>query len=259
MRLLRGLRPEDWDRPTLAPRWSVRDVAAHLLDGDLRKLSFHRDGLPVPAPERPIACYADLVAFIDGLNAEWLRAARHISPAMLVELLAVTGPLVARFVAGLDPEAPALFAVSWAGEETSPIWLDTGREYTERWHHQQQIREAVGVPGLVAPTWLRPVFDISVRALPFGYREVPAPSGTAVGFDVVGEAGGEWTLVRDTAGWRLVEGATADREARVVLDEDAAWRLFFKALPPEVAAERVRIEGDRELGIPALRTLAVMA
>jgi hypothetical protein len=48
----------------------------------------------------------------------------------------------ARFHKSLDPLAPAAFAVSWAGEETSSNWFDTARELTERWHHQQQIRLA---------------------------------------------------------------------------------------------------------------------
>ena len=35
--LLRSLARADWDLPTLAPAWKVRDVAAHLLDTPLRK------------------------------------------------------------------------------------------------------------------------------------------------------------------------------------------------------------------------------
>ena len=41
--LLRALTPEDWERPTLARAWRVKDVAAHLLDTQLRKLSAQRD------------------------------------------------------------------------------------------------------------------------------------------------------------------------------------------------------------------------
>ena len=49
--LLRSLAPDDWERQTIAPRWKVKDVAAHLLDTQLRKLSFGRDGYtPSPAP-----------------------------------------------------------------------------------------------------------------------------------------------------------------------------------------------------------------
>src|SRR5580704_4531098 len=41
--LLRDLRPDEWDLQTIAPAWKVRDVAAHLLDTVLRKLSMVRD------------------------------------------------------------------------------------------------------------------------------------------------------------------------------------------------------------------------
>ena len=37
-------------------------------------------------------------------------------------------------------------AVNWAGPEPAPIWLDPAREYTERWVHQQHIRDAVRNP-----------------------------------------------------------------------------------------------------------------
>ncbi len=42
--LLRSLSPEDWRRPTVCSAWSVKDIASHLLDGDLRRLSAGRDG-----------------------------------------------------------------------------------------------------------------------------------------------------------------------------------------------------------------------
>jgi hypothetical protein len=41
--LLRSLEPSEWDLQTVAPLWKVRDVAAHLLDTALRKLSMVRD------------------------------------------------------------------------------------------------------------------------------------------------------------------------------------------------------------------------
>ena len=44
LELLASLRPEEWDLDTVAPAWKVRDVAAHLLDTVLRKLSLARDG-----------------------------------------------------------------------------------------------------------------------------------------------------------------------------------------------------------------------
>jgi uncharacterized protein (TIGR03083 family) len=193
MALLRKLGPGDWTRPTWAPLWDVRDVVAHLLDGDVRRLSLHRDALAAAPAGRALTGYRDLVAYLDELNADWVRAARRISPTVLLDLLAVTGPQVADFLRGLDPHETAHFPVAWAGEDASANWLDVGREYTERWHHQQQIREAVGAPGLVGPTWLGPVLKISMRALPFAYRHVGgAPGAAAV---VIIEGGGRGHLV----------------------------------------------------------------
>ena len=41
--LLNDLAPSDWQRPTVAGQWRVHDVAAHLLDGNLRRLAIQRD------------------------------------------------------------------------------------------------------------------------------------------------------------------------------------------------------------------------
>jgi len=257
--LLRGLSPEDWQKPTRAGAWRVRDVAAHLLDGNLRKLTFHRDGAPLPPPDAPVTDYASLLAHLNALNADWVKAARRIGPRVLVDFLAVVGPEVAEFVEGLDPFAPALFGVAWAGQDVSPNWLDTGREYTEGWHHQQQIREAVGAPLLTRREWLFPVLDVSMRALPHSYRDVEAAAGQAVAFRVTGDAGGAWSLRREAGEWRLFTGEVESPACRVETDADTAWRVFFKAIVPAEAAARVRIDGDSRLGRVFLGTLAVMA
>jgi uncharacterized protein (TIGR03083 family) len=258
MGLLRGLTPGDWRRPTACALWSVKDIAAHLLDGSLRRLSFGRDGLSAE-PDAPISSYADLVGYLNHLNAEWTAAAHRLSPRVLIELLDFTSEPVHAFFRSLDPHSPALFGVAWAGEEVSENWFDIGREYTERWLHQQQIREAVGAKGLTARRWLHPALDIFVRALPYSYRGVEAPAGRSVRIAIEGEAGGVWTLVRGTEGWRIFTGSTAGPGASVSLDQEAAWRLFSKGLDRESARRRIRIEGDPRLGEPVLGTLAVMA
>lgn len=274
--LLRSLAPEDWSRPTWAPAWTVKDVAAHLLDGQIRKLSICRDGWRPSAGAGAPPAYADLVTFLDGLNAEWVASARRIGPRVLVDLLAVIGPQDAAYLASLDPDAEACFGVAWAGDEASPNWFDVGREYTERWHHQQQIREAVGAPGLLARRWLHPVLDVSVRALPHAYREVAAVDGSAVVFEITGEAGDTWSLVRDVpwpavkapasdprpaarGAWRLHAGARTPASARVTMSADTAWRLFFTAEKGAEIAAGVRVEGDQRLGLAVMHALAVMA
>jgi len=258
MTLLRGLTPRDWSRPTACTLWSVKDIAAHLLDGNVRRLSFGRDGLTT-TPDAAISSYSDLVGYLNRLNAEWTAAARRLSPRVLIELLDFTSGQVHAFFRSLDPHELALFPVAWAGEGASQNWFDIGREYTERWLHQQQIREAVGVEGLTARHWLHPTLDIFVRALPFTYQGVSAPAGRSVRISIEGEAGGVWTLVRGAEGWRILAGWEPGPAATVSLDQEAAWKLFSKGLDQESARRSIRIEGDPRLGEPVLGTLAVMA
>jgi len=255
--LLRGLQPSDWDRPTACAEWSVKDIAAHLLDGSVRRLSFQRDGHRPPS--EPIRSYPELVAYLNRLNAEWVKAARRMSPGVLIQLLELTGPPVGDLFLTLDPFAPALFAVAWAGEETSPNWFDIAREYTERWLHQQQIREAVGASGLTSREWLHPILDVFLRALPFSFRGVERSVGSAVGIEIQGEAGGDWTLLRAPDGWQLFNGCHPRPDAGLRLSQDTAWRLLSKGLKPGEATERVSILGDSDLGAVFLRTLSVMA
>ena len=148
--LLRGLSADDWDRPTLAPRWRVRDVVAHLIDGALRKLAAHRDG-HVLAIGKPPETYGEVVTLINDLNASGVAYGNRLSARLLTDLADVTGQWLSSFVESLDPHTDALFAVAWAGEERSENWMDTGREYTERWHHQAQIREATNAFPLLDP------------------------------------------------------------------------------------------------------------
>jgi uncharacterized protein (TIGR03083 family) len=256
--LLCGLDSADWARPTACALWSVKDIAAHLLDTALRRLSFGRDGL-APAPDQSLASYGELVAFLNRLNAEWVVAARRLSPPLLIDLLDLAEAQLHAFLRTLDPYAKAAFGVAWAGEDISENWFDIGREYTERWLHQQQIRDAVGVPGLNARVWLHPTLDIFVRALPFSYRELEAEVGRSVRFEIRGAAGGTWTLARLPEGWRLFVGADPAAATRVSLDQEAAWKLFSKGLSLDEARRVVKIEGDPRLGQPILATLAIMA
>jgi hypothetical protein len=44
VRLLSGLSAEEWQKPTVCAGWSVKDVALHLLGGEIGNLSRRRDG-----------------------------------------------------------------------------------------------------------------------------------------------------------------------------------------------------------------------
>ena len=264
LRLLRALDADDWERPTVAGRWRVRDVAMHLLDGDLRTLAAHRDGHRLAA-EQPVERYADVLALIQGLNASGVAYGQRLSPQLLADLLEVSGRWMSAFVAALDPDAPALFAVAWAGEAVSDNRLDTAREYTERWHHQMQIRTAVGGGAdaatspevLLADRYLTPLLDTAVRALPHGYRSVAATEGTAV---VIALSDRPWTrtLRRESDSWVLYAGDDEGPAVRATTSPDALWRHFFNALPADVARAAFQVEGSSALLEPFWTARSVM-
>lgn len=257
--VLRTLAPEDWLRPTRAPQWRVGDVVAHLADGAVRRLSAQRDGHRAPPPDDEIATTSDLTVFLNDLNAQWVTASRRVSPRITIELLDVVGRQLAAFFESAALDQPARFPVAWAGESHSPAWFDIGREYTERWHHHQQIAEAVGAPLLTGRRWLHPVLEVSMRALPHAYRGVDAPTTTGVSIEITGEAGGQWTLVREAAGWRLFTGALDHAASHIRLDQDLAWRMFFKQRSRDEVLAAMAVGGRTDLAQPFAGVLAVMA
>lgn len=261
--LLGDLSVAEWEAPTRSTSWSVKDVVAHLLDGDVRRLSLHRDRLTLAEPDGGIEDYASLVAYLDALNAAWIEAARRMSPRLLVELTAFVTPRVVEHLRSLDPSGTARFAVAWAGETESENWFDIAREYTEKWHHQQQIREAVGRPLLTGPEWLRPLVSTLIRGVPPVYERYAADAGpTTLGLEVTGVVDGRWLLTNETGPWTLFasedEEEVAAAETRVVMEDDTAWRLFTKTIDEGEAVARMEVSGDRALGELIARTVSYM-
>src|SRR5918992_929413 len=96
------------------------------------------------------------------------------------------------FVAALDRKNEG-----WAAGDEVPRWFDLARDLTERWVHQQHIRDAVGRPGDHA-RFLPQVLRTFVWAFPYQYA-ARAPAGTVVHLDL-GD-GGPWTLTAAHDGW----------------------------------------------------------
>lgn len=100
----------DWEKQTIAPLWKVKDVAAHLLDGNIRGISTSRDKY-FGVPAENIHSYQDLVHFLNQFNADWVQAAKRISPALMILLLDITATAYYEHAQTLDPFAEALFSV----------------------------------------------------------------------------------------------------------------------------------------------------
>jgi uncharacterized protein (TIGR03083 family) len=252
--LLEALSAEDWFRPTIAGTWTVKDVAAHLVADDLGRLSSRRDGYV----ERWNPLVEPLKTYIDRRNAEWVAATRRLSPGVIRSLLAFGGLETQRFFGSVDPFALGS-PVSWAGPEPAPNWLDLARELTERWHHQEQIREAVGAPSLNDPRFLRPILATFAFALLPPYRQVEAPAGTAIQLAVEGRSGGDWTVFRNKDGWGLRIGRPDSPGGSIAMTEDTAWRMYVRALTRREVEARSRLSGDPRLTGPMLDAFALVA
>jgi len=254
LEVLKALSPQDWEAQTLASKWKVKDVAAHLLDTQLRKLSICRDGY---APEGP-KINEDFIAFINRMNAEGVAHYRRLSPAVLISLMEMASAQCAEYHLSLDPFADALFPVSWAGNNKSPNWFDTARELTERWHHQQQIRLAVNKPGIMTQELYFPVLDCFMRALPFTYRTMASKPGTFAQFNIAGDCGGSWFLCREAEGWQLGASPVGVRVSETAIPQEIAWRIFTKGMGKDAAISQVRVSGNEELGLHILNMISIV-
>jgi hypothetical protein len=193
------------------------------------------------------------------LNADWVKAAKRISPSILIQLLEETNKEVCEFLKSVDPFAPAVFSVAWAGEEQSLNWFDIAREYTERWHHQQQIRLAVNKPGILTYRLYFPVLDTFMRALPHAYRNTKVTEDTLVQLTIIGEANGSWFLKYTHSQWRLIAEKSGLPTTLVTIPSQIVWQLSTKGMNKQEASQYITIEGDQSLTDPILQMITVMA
>jgi hypothetical protein len=129
--------------------------------------------------------------------------------------------------------------------------LHLAREMTERWVHQQHIRDALGRPGDHA-RFLPAVLATFAWAFPHQYRP-EAPPGTVAQVD--SGAGGRWLLTREEDGWVLGEGTARHPAAALRMPPRLAWRQLT-GLP--VPAGECTTEGDGRLAAPLLEVRGII-
>lgn len=243
--VLRALRPEEWQLPTVCAGWSIHDIALHLLNGDLRFIAARRDGYQSshgPTVQPPYG-RVEVTALVDEINNRWIAGARWMSPRQVMDQLERSGIEYAETLATIDMNAAGI-PVDWIQPGPAPAWMDIAREFTERWIHQQQIRDAAGCR-LLNDRWaLYPVFDTFMLALPNALREVDVPIGATVRLTIRGESGCTWIVHKTGDGWEFGGDRGTQPHATVALDQDTAWRLYTKGIAREDAFPRIERAGD---------------
>ncbi len=253
--LLAGLLAADWERPSPCPGWSVLGLCCHLVGDDFGLLARHREGYyGTPGPGG--ATEAEFVAWLDELQAEWVRAARRLSPRIVADLLRWAGPQIAGIFRREDARAPTA-SVSWAGPGPVPAWLDQARELSEYWIHRQQILQALGRPSDLRADLAGPVLDGLRWAYPCRLAQARAQPGDTVTIAVTGPVTQTWRLVAAGPGWEFRDQPGPRAVASLAMTTEQAWRLLTNNLPAAGTA-RLAASGDNAIISILLRTRAII-
>jgi uncharacterized protein (TIGR03084 family) len=179
--MLTGIPEEDWERPTPAAGWTVRDQLSHLVyfDGAARQSMVDPDAFR--------GLLAGAVADIEKFVEATLATGQGIPGSELLDRF--TGER--RSLVEAARAMPEGARVPWYGPDMSVASSITAR-IMETWAHGQDVADALGATR--PPTdRIRHVCDIGIRARPFSYRSrgLAAP-GTPLRVELVAPDGSLW-------------------------------------------------------------------
>ncbi len=104
--LLASVSDAQWAAPTAAPQWTVKDIALHLLDGDLswlaRNRDHHRTG-NIPAP----SAREEFVRRLAQRNQRWIDGTQTLSPQLITGLLQWSGEQLDAYLGTVDLARPS--------------------------------------------------------------------------------------------------------------------------------------------------------
>jgi uncharacterized protein (TIGR03084 family) len=179
--MLAPLAPADWERPTPAAGWAIRDQVSHLAFFD------ETAALAATDPDRFRREAEQLMARDTDFAGVIAREYRRLPPAELLDWLGTARQAYLATFAGLDPSA----RLPWYGLPMSAASSVTAR-LMETWAHGQDIADALGVSR--PPTdRLRHVARLGVVTMGFSFalRGRPAPAGP-VRVELTGPDGALW-------------------------------------------------------------------
>ena len=184
--ILRPLSDAEWDTPTPADGWNVRDQISHLayFDGTGLLAATDEEGF-----QRSAA--AMLAGEVDDFG---LPEGRAMEPAALLDWFTSARAGMVSAFRQLDPKA----RLPWYGPAMGALSFATAR-LMETWAHGQDVADTFDI--VCTPTdRLRHVAHIGVRARAFSYatNRLSTPDGD-IRVELVGPSGDTWSW-NDTAG-----------------------------------------------------------
>lgn len=222
-----------WAAPTECPKWTVKDVYAHVVGGERWMV----DGHPLPTDGFESWAAGPVAARRDTAPAAMLDELREVYERRRVQLDRD----------GVDPDQPTHLATG----EPVPLSLLLRARVLDLWAHEQDVRRAVGRPGNLASPGAAVAGDLFVAALPrIVAKSAKAPPGSTVRLTTTGElavdvavavdqngrgalvAPGRPALAHLTLGWEAYtrlscgRGARSDYEVRIAGDRSLAERVL---------------------------------
>jgi uncharacterized protein (TIGR03083 family) len=143
LEMLRGLDRDVWERPTDCTRWTVKDVAAHIV-GETEAFASPREFVHqwrlAPRVRREIGAHE----LIDGVNEVQVRERRTLSPAQLIERMADSTEAAARLRERLPRPVRAVPVTFPAVGRRSVGYLVDLVITRDVWMHRVDISRAAG-------------------------------------------------------------------------------------------------------------------
>jgi uncharacterized protein (TIGR03083 family) len=249
--LVSPLAEGEWNRATECPGWSVRDVVSHVIGLECEALG---DPRPIHSLPRDLYHVTDEFSRYMEVQVDVRRC--HTGPEMTAELEYTT----IRRSRQLRNETrdPETTVRGLMGSERT-LEMSLRMRAFDVWVHEQDIRRALGKPGNLDSPGASVTRDFLLPQLPkVVAKKASAPAGSAVVFDVHGAVEFMRTVRVDAEGIGTIDGSVSLGPAvTLAMDWETFVRLACGRGRPEAVADRVKVDGDRELADAILAALAV--
>jgi uncharacterized protein (TIGR03083 family) len=237
--LLESLTPAQWATPTALPGWSVQDVVSHIVGAELG-LAGNQPPLAVDVRSLP-----HVRNDIGAVNEYWVESFRAVSPSDLHRQFREITASRAETLQSMSSED--FFAPHW-----TPSGQDTYARYMrirlfDCWMHEQDIRDAVGLPGNESGPCVETSLDEITAAL--GYivgKRASAPTGSSVTFTLNGPTSRTIHVAVDGRA-KVVTSLPRPATATLTMSSTTFTRLAGGRIPVEVGLSQTTADGNSEL------------